>query len=92
MDPLGHLFDSPRARSAFTLCLVMGPPWSIDVRAGAALDLIVVTSGTLWLDTGDERFEAAPGDVLLVRGPNRTWSPTVPGRPRPSPSNRDSAA
>lgn len=69
MDPLAHLFDSPRARSAFTLRLVMGPPWSIDVRAGAALDLIVVTSGTLWLDTGDERVEAAPGDVLLVRGP-----------------------
>ncbi|MFC9936481.1 AraC family transcriptional regulator [Nocardiopsis alba] len=69
MDPLVHLLDGPRARGAFTLRAVMSPPWAIDIRAGAALDLIVVTSGRLWLATGAERIEAGRGDVVLVRGP-----------------------
>lgn len=80
MDPLVRLMDAPRARSAFTLRLVMSPPWSIDIREGAALDLIVVTSGTLCLDIGTERVEAGPGDVLLVRGPEPYVASDHPGR------------
>lgn len=80
MDPLAHLMDAPRARSAFTLRLVMSPPWSIDIRAGAALDLIVVTSEVLWVDTGAERVEAGPGDVVLVRGPEPYVVSDHPGR------------
>ncbi|MBR8744098.1 AraC family transcriptional regulator [Nocardiopsis sp. MG754419] len=70
MDPLVHLMDGPRARSAFTLRVVMGPPWAIDVRDGAALALVVVTGGRVWLRReGVDPVPAGPGDVLLVRGP-----------------------
>ncbi|WP_433700128.1 AraC family transcriptional regulator [Nocardiopsis sp. CA-288880] len=69
MDPLVHLLDGPRARGAFTLRAVMSPPWAIDVRDGAALALVVVTSGRAWVGRPGAGTEAGPGDVVLVRGP-----------------------
>ena len=70
MDPLVHLIDGPRARSAFTLRVVMSPPWAIDIRDGAALALVVVTSGRIWLRReGIDPILAGPSDVILARGP-----------------------
>jgi AraC-like DNA-binding protein len=69
MDPLVHLIDGPRARSAFTLRVVMSGPWGIDIRDGAALSVVVVTGGQIWLRReGIEPVRTGPGDVLLIRG------------------------
>ncbi|MEU0490434.1 AraC family transcriptional regulator [Nocardiopsis sp. NPDC006139] len=69
MDPLSHLLDGPRARGAFTLRVVMRPPWGIRLLDRSALTLAVVTSGDVWVDVGDGGDRATAGDVLLVRGP-----------------------
>ncbi|CAL9555225.1 hypothetical protein SUDANB121_04537 [Nocardiopsis dassonvillei] len=70
MDPLSHLLDGPRARGAFTLRVVMRPPWGIRLLDRSALTLAVVTSGRVWVDVGDTGAEAVAGDVVLVRGPD----------------------
>ncbi len=92
MDPLVHLIDGPRARSAFTLRVVMSPPWALDIRDGAALALVVVTSGRLWLRReGTEPLPAGPGDVILVRGPEPYLVSDRPDTPRSTivyPGNR----
>jgi AraC-like DNA-binding protein len=80
MDPLTHLLDGPRARGAFTLRVVMGGPWSIDIRDGSALGLGVVTSGRVWVRTRDEEEVLEPGDVLLARGPDPYVLSDQPGR------------
>ena len=70
MDPLVHLIDGPRARSAFTLRVVMSGAWGVHIRDGAALAVVVVTDGRVWLRReGAEPVLTGPGDVLLVRGP-----------------------
>ncbi|GAB3714574.1 AraC family transcriptional regulator [Nocardiopsis nanhaiensis] len=70
MDPLVHLIDGPRARAAFTLRIVMGPPWAMDIRDGAPLALVVITGGRVWLRReGFAPVLTGPGDVLLIRGP-----------------------
>lgn len=69
MDPLSGLLDHPRARGAFTLRVVMDPPWSIDVRDEAALTLVVVLRGSGRLVADGRKTEMRPGDVAFVRGP-----------------------
>lgn len=69
MDPLSGLLDHPRARGAFTLRVVMDPPWSIDVRDEAALTLVVVLRGSGRLVADSRKTEMRPGDVAVVRGP-----------------------
>lgn len=69
MDPLSGLLDHPRARGAFTLRVVMDPPWSIDVRDEAALTLVVVLRGSGRLVADGRETEMRPGDVAVVRGP-----------------------
>lgn len=69
MDPLSALLDHPRARGAFTLRVVMDPPWSVDVRDEAALTLVVVLRGGGRLVADGRETELRPGDVALVRGP-----------------------
>lgn len=69
MDPLSGLLDHPRARGAFTLRVVMDPPWSIDVRDEAALTLVVVLRGSGRLVADGRGTEMRPGDVAVVRGP-----------------------
>lgn len=69
MDPLVHLIDGPRARSAFTLRVVMSAPWGVDVRDGSALTVVVITGGRVWLRReGIDPVRTGPGDVLLIRG------------------------
>ena len=69
MDPLSGLLDHPRARGAFTLRVVMDPPWSVDVQDEAALTLVVVLRGGGRLVADGDATELRPGDVALVRGP-----------------------
>lgn len=80
MDPLVHLLDGPRARGAFTLRAVMSPPWAIDVRDGAALAVVVLTSGRAWVRASDAGAALGPGDVVLVRGPAPYTVGDRPGR------------
>ena len=68
MDPLSGLLDHPRARGAFTLRVVMDPPWSIDVRDEAALTLVVVLKGSAQLRADGRTTGLRRGDVALVRG------------------------
>jgi AraC-like DNA-binding protein len=69
MDPLSGLLDHPRARGAFTLRVVMDPPWTVDVRDEAALTLVVVLRGGGRLLADGRATELLPGDVAVVRGP-----------------------
>ena len=69
MDPLSHLLDGPSARRAFSLRVVMNPPWSIDVQDQAPLTLLVVMTGRAWLVADDQRYRLEAGDVAIVRGP-----------------------
>jgi AraC-like DNA-binding protein len=69
MDPLSGLLDHPRARGAFTLRVVMDPPWSIDVRDEAALTVVVVLRGSGRLVADGRGTEMRAGDVAVVRGP-----------------------
>lgn len=71
MDPLTHLLDHPRAHNAFTLQVVMQPPWAVDIRDEAALSLVLATGGSAWIHTTDDGPEVVlrPGDVVLIRGP-----------------------
>lgn len=69
MDPLSGLLDHPRARGAFTLRVVMDPPWTVDVRDEAALTLVVVLRGGGRLLADGHATELLPGDVAVVRGP-----------------------
>ena len=72
MDAVGGLLDGVRARGAFTLRMMMDPPWSMSVRDEAPLTVICQTHGravvvteagaTTWL---------SPGDVALTRGTER---------------------
>lgn len=71
MDALVGLLDGPRARGAFLLRSILGPPWSLRIEDGAPLTLVAVVQGSAWIfpDTGDA-VHLGPGDVAVVRGPD----------------------
>ncbi|GAB3617060.1 AraC family transcriptional regulator [Okibacterium endophyticum] len=69
MDPLTHLLDHPRAQGVFALRAVMRAPWSIDVRDGAALTVLVVTDGSALFSNGVIDVLLQPGELALIRGP-----------------------
>lgn len=87
MDPLSGLLDHPRARGAFTLRVVMDPPWSIDVRDEAALTLVVVLRGSGRLVADGRGTEMQPGDVAVVRGPQPYVVDHVEGDGRTGPGS-----
>jgi len=71
MDPLADLLDGPRARNAFLLRSVLGPPWSLRIQDRAPLTLVAAVRRHAYLlpDDGDAiRLDA--GDVAIVRGPD----------------------
>ena len=70
MDTLGGLLDTPRARGAFALRVVMTAPWSLRDLADSPLTLIAGVEGKLWLvpDEGDS-FLIGPGDIAVIRTP-----------------------
>src|ERR1700737_221438 len=59
-----------RARGAFTLRLMLDPPWSMRVQDAAPLTLICLTHGEAALipDHTDGPILLRPGDVVLARG------------------------
>ncbi len=71
MDALASLLDGPRARGAFLLRLMLGPPWSLRIEDKAPLALIVMVKGDAWVvpDHADA-VQLRPGDVAVLRGPN----------------------
>jgi AraC-like DNA-binding protein len=74
MDTVTGFLNGPRARDAFLLRCLFEPPFALRVRDDAALTLIAVTSGRLWLleDEGT-RVELLAGDIALVtEGPAYT--------------------
>ncbi|MBG6216312.1 AraC-like DNA-binding protein [Arthrobacter sp. CAN_A6] len=82
MDPLTQFLAGPRARSAFALRVVMDPPFSIDVRDGAALTLIIPVRGTSWLVHHQEPPQPlVAGQAVTVRGPGTYRVADTPERP-----------
>jgi hypothetical protein len=70
VDPLSQFLTGPRAQSAFTLRVVMEPPFAIDVRDGAALTVIIAIKGGAWIGTGTTSLQfLQPGQAATVRGP-----------------------
>lgn len=78
MDPLTHMLDGPRARSAFLLRAVMRAPWQIEVRDEAALTVVLVTGAPVTLHADGRELTLGTGDIALVRGPEpyRVSDPT----------------
>ncbi|GAA2428310.1 AraC family transcriptional regulator [Actinomadura vinacea] len=65
------LLDGVRARGAFVLRTVQTPPWSVQVRDRAPLNVVAVLRGMPWVvpSTGDAvRLDA--DDIAIMRGPD----------------------
>ncbi|HEY8472934.1 MAG TPA: AraC family transcriptional regulator [Natronosporangium sp.] len=70
MDGFTGLLDSPRARQAFLLHLVMDPPWSIWVDDRAPLSVMVMLRGEAWISAPDlPATRVGPAEIAVVRGP-----------------------
>ena len=70
MDPLSQFLTGPRAQAAFTLRVVMDPPFAIDVQDEAALTVIVPVRGQAWITVQDGVARLLePGQAATVRGP-----------------------
>lgn len=71
MDALAGLLDGPRARDAFLLRAIMGPPWSIRCQDRSPLCLVAMVRDGAWVlhDNGDA-VRLRPGDVAIMRGPD----------------------
>jgi AraC-like DNA-binding protein len=84
MDPLDRLLEGPRALGAFLLRVVMEPPWSMSIEDEAAVAVVPVLSGQLWVDPldGTAPMLLDAGDVLIARGPE---SYVVSSEPEASP-------
>lgn len=83
VDHLSILLDGARARDAFVLRTIQNPPWSVQVRDRAPLNVVAVLRGTPWIVpcTGNAvRVDA--GDIAVLRGPDAF---TVANDPRTPP-------
>lgn len=81
MDPLSQFLTGPRAQAAFTLRVVMDPPFAIDVQDDAALTVIVVVRGQAWIAAqGSAPRLLSPGQAATVRGPAPYRVADVPDR------------
>lgn len=70
VDPLSQFLTGPRAHSAFTLRVVMAPPFAVDVRDEAALTVMIALKGGAWIvrDGAAAQF-LEPGEAATIRGP-----------------------
>ena len=74
MDALTGLLRGPRAQGAFLLRSVMSPPWSIRIQDEAPLTVVAMVRGQAWIvadDPGAAPQTLHPGDVAVLRGPDR---------------------
>jgi AraC-like DNA-binding protein len=80
VDTVAGLLDGPRARGAFLLRSLLDPPWSMRIEDEAPLCLVALTHGDAWLlpDEGDA-VRLRPGDVAIIRGPDRYTLADDPG-------------
>ena len=82
MDPFSQFLTGPRAQSAFSLRVVMDPPFAIDVQDEAALTVIVSVRGHAWIIAeGGPPRSLRPGESATVRGPAPYVVADSPGRP-----------
>ena len=80
MDALSGLLDGPRAREAFLLRAVLDPPWALRIRDEAALCLIAVLRGQVWvLPATGGATRLGPGDIAVARGPEHYTVADPPG-------------
>src|SRR6266568_614952 len=74
MDALTGLLRGPRAQGTFLLRSVMSPPWSIRIQDEAPLTVVAMVRGQAWIvadDPGAAPQTLHPGDVAVLRGPDR---------------------
>jgi len=84
MDPLGSVLTAPRAEGAFLLRSILNPPWSLRIQDEAPLTVIAVVRGEAWLlPDHSPPTSLRPGDVAIVRGPDRY---TVADHPATAPT------
>ena len=82
MDAVVGLLDGVRARGAFTLRMMMDPPWSMSVRDEAPLTVICQTHGRAAIVAeGGATTWLRPGDVALTRGTERYLYADGPATP-----------
>lgn len=81
MDTLAGLLDTPRARGAFALRVVMRAPWALRILAESPLTLLAGVAGAVWVIPDDgEPVRVGPGDIAVTRAPlhyNVAESPTT---------------
>ena len=68
MDPLTRLLDHPRAQDVFALGMSMRSPWALQVQDGAALTVLIVTSGHAQVLLPGTAHHVRAGEVALIRG------------------------
>src|SRR5690606_9200423 len=82
MDTLARLLETPRARDAFALRVVMSSPWSLRILAESPLALLVGVKGETWIVPDDGTpVRITPGDVAVTRAPahfNVAGAPDTP--------------
>jgi AraC-like DNA-binding protein len=72
VDALAGLLDGVRARGAFTLRMMMDPPWSMSIRDEAPLTVVCQTHGRAAIVAeGGATTWLGPGDLALTRGTER---------------------
>jgi len=72
VDAVVGLLDGVRARGAFTLRMMMDPPWSMSIRDEAPLTVICQTHGRAAIVAeGGATSWLSPGDLALTRGSER---------------------
>ncbi|WP_062982708.1 AraC family transcriptional regulator [Nocardia anaemiae] len=73
MDALASLLEGPRARSAFVMCSLLDPPWSLRIQDRAPLTVVSMIRGTAWImtDAADSKpRQLDAGDIAIFRGPD----------------------
>ncbi|MEU1290683.1 AraC family transcriptional regulator [Kitasatospora sp. NPDC005856] len=72
MDALTGLLGGPKARGASLLRSVLTPPWSLRIEDRAPLSVVTTVRGDAWiLPERGTPLLLRPGDVAIVRGPER---------------------
>lgn len=97
VDPLSTLLDAARARGTFVQRTVLHPPWSVQVRDKAPLNVVSVVRGMPWVvPSSGHTVRLDEGDVAVLRGPDAFTFADDPGTPvqvviRPGPRRTTTA-